>query len=126
MNARVRDRGPFRRVWIQPAAGDADTAPGAAVWVDAMERGGDERPFVMDHAYLGSSFDDAEIEEFLKWSKLSYRRLDSVAQETAEILARQGDRLVSGEDGIRSPGAGGSFDFGLADPSGYARAAQRN
>lgn len=88
MNARVRDRGPFRRVWIQPAAGDAGTALGAAVWVDAMERGGDERPFVMDHAYLGPSFDDAEIEEFLKWSKLSYRRLDNVAQETAEILAR--------------------------------------
>lgn len=88
MNARIRDRGPFRRVWVQPAAGDAGTALGAAVWVDAMERGGDERPYVMDHAYLGPSFDDDEIEEFLKWSKLSYRRLDNVPQETAEILAR--------------------------------------
>ena len=29
MNARLRDRGPFRRIWVQPAAGDAGTALGA-------------------------------------------------------------------------------------------------
>jgi len=88
MNARIRDLGPFRRIWVQPAAGDAGTALGAAVWVDAMERGDGERPHVMDHAYLGPSFDDDEIEGFLKWSKLPYRRLDDVANQTAEILAR--------------------------------------
>src|SRR5690606_9017905 len=32
MNAYLRDRGPFRNIWIQPAAGDAGTALGAAVW----------------------------------------------------------------------------------------------
>src|SRR3954469_962582 len=44
MNARLRDRGHFRRIWVQPAAGDAGTALGAALWIDAMERGGDQRP----------------------------------------------------------------------------------
>lgn len=38
MNARLRDAGIFREVWVQPAAGDAGTALGAALWVDARER----------------------------------------------------------------------------------------
>src|SRR5207248_2454433 len=40
MNARVRDHGPFQRLWVQPAAGDAGTALGAALWIDALERCG--------------------------------------------------------------------------------------
>jgi carbamoyltransferase len=94
MNARVRDRGPFRRVWVQPAAGDAGTALGAALWIDAHERGdaGRARAYRMDHALLGPAFGDGEIEAFLKWSKLPYRRLADVAEETAEVLAR--DRVI--------------------------------
>src|SRR3954451_599338 len=88
MNARLRDRGPLRRIWVQPAAGDAGTALGAALWIDARERGGDERPYQMDHAFLGPSFEDGEIESFLLWSKLPYRRMTDVAAEVAEILAR--------------------------------------
>jgi carbamoyltransferase len=38
MNARLRDSGLFDSIWIQPAAGDAGTALGAALWVDARER----------------------------------------------------------------------------------------
>jgi carbamoyltransferase len=53
MNARLRDRGPFKQIWIQPAAGDAGTALGAALWVDAQERHSDERRYQMDHALLG-------------------------------------------------------------------------
>ncbi len=40
MNARLRDEGPFDSVWIQPAAGDAGTALGAALWADARARAG--------------------------------------------------------------------------------------
>ena len=46
----------------------------------------------MDHAFLGPGFDDDEIEAFLRWSKLPYRRLDDVAEETAEILAQ--DKVI--------------------------------
>ncbi len=87
MNAKLRDAGPFRRVWVQPAAGDAGTALGAALWVDAEARGGGERRYVMDHAYLGPSFSEEEIERFLKWSHLPYRRLQDVPGETAALLA---------------------------------------
>ena len=87
MNARIRDRGPFRRVWVQPAAGDAGTALGAALWVDARERGATAKSYTMDHAFLGPSYDDEAIEGFLRWSKLPYRKLDDVAAEAAAILA---------------------------------------
>jgi carbamoyltransferase len=92
MNARLRDLGPFRRIWVQPAAGDAGTALGAALWVDARERGGDERPYRMEHAFLGPAYGDDEIERFLQWSKLAYRRLDDVAAETAALLAQ--DKII--------------------------------
>jgi carbamoyltransferase len=92
MNARLRDRGPFTRIWVQPAAGDAGTALGAALWVDARERATDERRFRMDHAYYGPAYGDDEIEQFLRWSKLPYRRLCNVAEEAADILAR--DKVI--------------------------------
>src|SRR5207302_11030925 len=78
MNARLRDRGPFRRVWVQPAAGDAGTALGAALWIDARERGANERTCRMDHAFLGPEFGDDEVEPFLRWSRLPYRKLGAV------------------------------------------------
>ncbi len=94
MNARLRDRGPFRRIWVQPAAGDAGTALGAALWVDSRERAAaaDERTYTMHHAFLGPAFSDEEIEQFLKWAKLRYTRLDNVAEEVADILAR--DKII--------------------------------
>ncbi|MDB5307999.1 MAG: carbamoyltransferase [Gemmataceae bacterium] len=92
MNARVRDRGPFKNIWVQPAAGDAGTAIGAALWVDARERGGDERRYVMDHAFLGPEYSDAEIEEFLRWTNVPYRKLADPAGEVADVLAR--DRVI--------------------------------
>lgn len=90
MNARIRDHGPFDEVWVQPAAGDAGTALGAALWIDWRERGltGDKsRRWAMDHAYLGPSYSDEEIETFLRWSKVPFKRLGDVAGETADLLA---------------------------------------
>jgi carbamoyltransferase len=92
MNARIRDRAPFREIWVQPAAGDAGTALGAAMWVDCRQRGDDQRSYEMTHALLGPRYDDAEIESFLSWSKLPYRKMANVAEETAEILAQ--DKVI--------------------------------
>jgi carbamoyltransferase len=91
MNARLRDRGPFAEVWVQPAAGDAGTALGAALWTDYRERAkaGDlSRKWRMDHAYLGPEYGDEEIEAFLKWTRAPYRKLANIAEETADILAQ--------------------------------------
>jgi carbamoyltransferase len=88
MNARLRDKGPFDHIWVQPAAGDAGTALGAAMWIDAQQRQSNDRVYEMEHAYLGPSFSDDEIETFLKWSKLPYKKLTHVAEEVAEYLAQ--------------------------------------
>jgi carbamoyltransferase len=92
MNARLRDAGIFDEVWVQPAAGDAGTALGAALWADARERGAPDgrlgpREWAMQHAYLGPGYSDEVIEEQLRWAKLPYRRADDLAQDTAALLA---------------------------------------
>ncbi|MBA3624640.1 MAG: carbamoyltransferase, partial [Methylibium sp.] len=51
MNARLRDSRVFEAVWVQPAAGDAGTALGAALWVDARERS-DKAPALGEAAPL--------------------------------------------------------------------------
>lgn len=86
MNARLRDEGPFRNIWIQPAAGDAGTALGAALHIDAQQRQTDTRAYQMENVYLGPAYSDADIERFLQWSKLPYRRLENVADEVADYL----------------------------------------
>jgi carbamoyltransferase len=86
MNARVRDRGPFKRVWVQPASGDSGTALGAALWIDAQQRGMSKRSWKMEHAFLGPSYDDREIEAFLQQAKLKYRRAADLSNEVADIL----------------------------------------
>lgn len=94
MNARLRDDGPFEQIWVQPAAGDAGTALGAALWVDtrARERAGDPdsspRRYVMSEAYLGPEYSEAEIESFLRWAKLPYRRMTDIPDEAAALLAQ--------------------------------------
>jgi carbamoyltransferase len=62
-NGKIRRHSPFRRVYVQAAAGDAGGAIGAAyaVW---HARGG-ARSFVMDHAYLGPAFSQQEISQLL-------------------------------------------------------------
>jgi len=92
LNARIRDKSPFKSIWVQPAAGDSGTALGAAEWVDVRERNSQKKDFIMDHVYWGPGYTDAEIERFLKWAKVPYRKMADIAEETAEILAQ--DKII--------------------------------
>jgi carbamoyltransferase len=62
-NGKVRRQTPFRRVYVHAAPGDAGGAIGAAfsVW----HQSGGERRFVMDHAYWGPGYSDAECASLL-------------------------------------------------------------
>jgi carbamoyltransferase len=62
-NGKVRRLTPFRRVYVQAAAGDAGGAIGSAfaVW----HKLGGKRTFVMDHAYWGPSFSAADISQLV-------------------------------------------------------------
>jgi carbamoyltransferase len=64
-NGKIFERTPFRRVWVQPAAGDAGLAVGAAyyVWHQVLGR---ERAFVMEHAYWGPEFGCEEMRRALR------------------------------------------------------------
>jgi carbamoyltransferase len=96
LNARLRDKGPFDHIWVQPAAGDAGTALGAALWVDTQTRAPNDtdspRRYVMRHAYLGPEYSEAQIEEFLRWAKLPYRRMADIPEEVAALLTQ--DKII--------------------------------
>ena len=92
MNAVIRDNTRFRHIWVQPAAGDAGTSLGAALWIDAQQRRNTYKRFEMEHAYWGPDYKDEETEEFLKWTKVPYKRLNNIAEETADILAQ--DKVI--------------------------------
>jgi len=66
-NGKIFDRTPFKEVYIQPAAGDAGGALGAAyyLWNHILDK---ERNFVMNQPYWGPSFSDSDIEQLLNQS----------------------------------------------------------
>ena len=87
-NGKLFTRTPFRRTWIQPAAGDEGLAIGAALHT-CHSILNQPRRFAMKNAYLGHEFSDARIESDLKKANLRYRKLerqpllDTVAQQIA-------------------------------------------
>ncbi|MBZ0134779.1 MAG: carbamoyltransferase [Planctomycetes bacterium] len=85
-NGKLLEETPFKRIYVQPAAGDDGTALGAAAWQQA--RAGQPR-FAMTHAYWGSSFSDDEIEAALRESGDSATRLDDAElyKATAGLIA---------------------------------------
>lgn len=86
-NGKLFDETPFRETCIQPAAGDEGLALGAALYVsNSVLREGNR--YVMEHAYLGPEFSEAEMEAALKSAGVSYRRLDRepLLEETAREI----------------------------------------
>lgn len=87
-NRRLWDEGPFDDVWVQPAAGDAGTALGAAVAVAASRFGDAPRP--MRTAALGPRWSDADIEADLRRAGVPFERPPDVAGPVAQVLAEDG------------------------------------
>jgi len=86
-NSRLAAEGPFDHIWVQPAAGDAGTALGAALHV-AGRLGDVVHP--MPGADLGRDFSDDDIEAWLTTARVPYERPADVAVAAAEILAADG------------------------------------
>jgi len=98
-NGKVLRDGHFKNIWIQPAAGDAGGAVGAAlsVWhqylgnprtAESVCRG---RSDGMRAAFLGPEFSNEEVRLFLDRFGAKYRLLDhnEVAETTARLLAEE-------------------------------------
>lgn len=98
-NGRILREGPFERLWIQPAAGDAGGAVGAAlsVWyqylgnsrcVEQVHDGGGDG---MNAGYLGPSFASEDIRECLDAHGARYDELDreELVERVAGLLAQE-------------------------------------
>jgi len=94
-NGRILREGPFDNIWIQPAAGDAGGALGAAlfVWYQLLdnERKVDEKSDLQKGSYLGPEYSDKEILDFLKQYNIQYTKLtdEELLSQTAKLLCEE-------------------------------------
>jgi carbamoyltransferase len=92
-NGRLLREGPFEALWIQPAAGDAGAALGAAlfVWHQLLEQPRQANPDDSQKgSFLGPRFSSREIQRFLKAEGVAYRRLaneEDLMDQVASLLA---------------------------------------
>jgi carbamoyltransferase len=93
-NGKVLRAGQFRDIWIQPAAGDAGGALGAALAAYHLflgkERRGPEGHDAMRGAYLGPSFEQGDIERRLRAAGAVF----TVVDEEAVLVAAVADALA--------------------------------
>jgi carbamoyltransferase len=86
-NGRIVREGPFDQLWVQPAAGDAGGALGAALFAHNAILG-KPRSFRMDHAFWGPAWSDEAIRRYLDARAVPYRTLprEETIAETARLL----------------------------------------
>jgi carbamoyltransferase len=89
-NGKLFDQTPFRRTYIQPAAGDEGLAIGAALhtYHSVLRQ---PRRHELKHSYLGPEFSDARIKASLKKARLDYRKL-----ERAPLLEAVAGEIAAG------------------------------
>jgi carbamoyltransferase len=94
-NGRLLKEGPFENIWIQPAAGDAGGALGAALvgWYCYFgnQRMADEKTDMQFGSYLGPEFGDDDIQTFIKSFNLVAKKLDE------EKLIKMVSKLIAEE-----------------------------
>jgi carbamoyltransferase len=130
-NGRLLQEGPFRRIWIQPAAGDAGGALGVAtlIWHRHLGRPRTVRNGrdAMHGALLGPSFSDQEIEQFLLTQGAVYERLDPAELATCVAQLLASEKVVGWFQGRMEfgPRALGARSI-LGDPRSRTMQAQMN
>ena len=95
-NGKIFDATPFERVYVQPAAGDAGLAIGAAfyVWHQKLVK---PRSFVMDHAYWGPGFTREEVRRAIESSGLVRRNYAFVDLPEVELVRRAAAIIAGGK-----------------------------
>jgi carbamoyltransferase len=85
MNSKIWGLPFVKKIFIQPASGDAGTAIGAAL--EAANQIGENADFKMTNAYWGPEYSRSEIEKELKEAKVEYHFLTDIQQYVAKELA---------------------------------------
>jgi carbamoyltransferase len=119
-NSRILREGPFERMWVQPAAGDAGTALGGALHV-AHALG--DRCAPMTSAALGRGWSDDELEGWLVCAGVPYSRPDDIAEAVGACLAR--DEIVAWFQGRAEYGPRALGHRSLLAHPGYAANLER-
>ncbi len=94
-NGRLLREGPFENIWIQPAAGDAGGALGAAlfVWYQYLEnkRITDNNKDFQKGSYLGPQFNNGHILDYLNRNNIPYIELhdEEIPERIADLIAAQ-------------------------------------
>ena len=94
-NGRILREGPFREIWVQPAAGDAGGALGTALFIWHQLLGNPRRPQIPDGqagSLLGPSYSEPEIRSFLDEVGADYERIEdpkALVQRVAQVMADQ-------------------------------------
>lgn len=88
MNGKLKERTPFKHIFIQPAAGDPGTAIGAAYYLyhQILDN---KRNYQMKDAYYGPEYSNEDIKKVLDMAKQDYVYLEEpeLLRRTAELLA---------------------------------------
>ena len=96
-NGKVMQEGPFERLWIQPAAGDAGGSLGAALFVWHQLLGHERAALPTDSqkgSLLGPRFENEEIRSFLDRVGADYSYLDDDELEDSVAELVQGQKVV--------------------------------
>jgi carbamoyltransferase len=90
-NGMLFDKTPFRDVYVQPAAHDAGTSIGAALYVhhQILKQ---PRQYVMRHVYYGTEYSPSEIRSVLDATGVNYHCLDEAA-----LLTRTAEEIANGQ-----------------------------
>ena len=91
-NGRILRESPFEEVFIQPAAGDAGGALGAALYAYHVLLG-QPRKFVMEHAYWGKGYSPDEVQAAIEATGRSYERVED-PERLAQLMV---DDLLAGK-----------------------------
>src|ERR1700724_2826705 len=93
-NSRCLKEGPFKRLFVQPAAGDAGGSVGAAALGHVRITGQSPLKKRLEHVYLGPSNSASAVSQLLKGSSAKFR--DYEGRET-EMVRHLVDRLIEGK-----------------------------
>ena len=94
-NGKILKKSPFKNIWVQPAAGDAGGALGAALftWHEYLgnKRNVDGKKDLQAGSFLGPSYSDKEIKSFLDSKNVSYETLtkDQIPEKIADLIASE-------------------------------------
>jgi carbamoyltransferase len=94
-NGRILEEGIFERIWIQPAAGDAGGALGAALLAWYQYLGNNRKPGgrtdFQQGSFLGPGFSDDDIRQFLQQQHVPFTELTSeeLPEKIADLIAAE-------------------------------------